>query len=163
MSSLVREPCWTSLLGGDGVGVGFAVGRGVGRGVGVAVGRDVGRGVGRGVGRAVGVAVGRGVGRAVGLGDGLSVAAGVGVSEGESVDAGVDGEAVRLGECVGVGAWVGTDAIVDGAGAREPGAAGPQLATTRAAASAILERERRTSEGRSVTCSPCRYDTPTIC
>jgi hypothetical protein len=158
MSSLVRDPCWTSLLGGDGVG--FAVGPGVavGRGVGFAVGR----GVGRTVGRAVGVAVGRGVGRAVGLGDGVAVAAGVGASDGDAVDAGVDGEAARAGECVGVGAWVGTNAVGDGAGAREPGAAGPQLATTRAAASAILERERCTSQNRSVTCSPCRFDTPTI-
>jgi hypothetical protein len=136
MSSLVREPCWTSLLGGGvGVGVGFAVGRGVGRGVGFAVGR----GVGRTVGRAVGFAVGRGVGRAVGLGDGVPVAAGV-----------------------GVGAWVGTDALGDGAGDREPGAAGPQLATTRAAARTSLEMERCTSEGRSITWSPCRYGTPTI-
>jgi hypothetical protein len=64
---------------------------------------------------------------------------------------------------VGVGAWVGTDAVVDGAGAREPGAAGPQPATTRTTASATRERGRCKSESRSVTCSPCRYDTPTIC
>jgi hypothetical protein len=150
MSSLVREPCWTSLLGGGvGVGVGFAVGRGVGRGVGFAVGR----GVGRTVGRAVGFAVGRGVGRAVGLGDGVSVAAGVGVSQGDAVEA---------GERVGVGAWVGTDTLGDGAGDREPGAAGAQPATTRAAARAALTMEPCTTERRSITGSPCRYDTPTI-
>jgi hypothetical protein len=46
---------------------------------------------------------------------------------------------------------VGTDALGDGAGDREPGAAGPQLATTRAAASATLAMEPCTNESRSIT------------
>jgi hypothetical protein len=129
MSSLVREPCRTSLLGGVGVGVG--------------VGFAVGRGVGRAVGRAVGFAVGR----AVGTGDGVAVAPGVGLRRGDAVGAGPDGNGVRAG----VGAWVGTDALGDGAGDREPGAAGPQLATTRAAARAILAMALCTSESRSIT------------
>ena len=87
-------------------------------------------------GRAVG-AGGRGVGRAVGDGNGVMVS-GVGVTHGDAVAAGADGRAVGSGERVGVGAP--GDAVAAGAGDREPGAAVPQLATTRAAARATLAR-----------------------
>ena len=67
------------------------------------------------------------------MGDGNGVmVSGVGVTHGDAVAAGADGRAVGSGERVGVGAP--GDAVAAGAGDREPGAAVPQLATTRAAA-----------------------------
>jgi hypothetical protein len=80
-----------------------------------------------------------------------SLLGGVGLSQGDAAEAGADGEAVRHGERVGIGAWVGTDELGDGGGDRDPGAAGPQLATTRAAARATLAMEPCTSESRSIT------------
>jgi hypothetical protein len=112
--SVVREPWRISLLAGGGAGVGFAVGRGVGLGV------------GRGVGRAVG--------RAVGLGDLVAVARGVAVGIAEALGARPDGDGLETGEPVTVGTWVGRNALGDGTGEMEPGAAGPQLTTTNAAA-----------------------------
>ena len=102
----------------------------------------VGVAVCRGVGRGVDFAVGRLVGRAVGAGDGAAVACGVGVGNTEALGAGRDGNGLHAGEHVVVGTWVGMDAIGEGTGEMELGAAGPQLTTISAAARASLAMER---------------------
>lgn len=81
----------------------------------------------------------------------MAVATGVGLSRADAVGAGTVGEALHAGEHGEVAAGLGTDAFDDGAGEGEPGATGPQLATTIAAAMASLPTERRTCESRSVT------------
>jgi hypothetical protein len=90
---LVREPCRTSRLGGNGEGAGVAVGRAVGRGVGVGVGRWVGEGVGFGGSVGAGVAVWLGD---PGVADGAAVA---GVDPAGAVEAvgSAEGGAVRPG------------------------------------------------------------------
>jgi hypothetical protein len=129
-SSIVREPWRTSLLAAGAAGLGGAVGRCVGGGVGFAVGRWVGG--------------------AVDPADGVVFATGVGVGDPGAVGAVAEPDGLQSGEHAVVGASVGTDALRDAAGATEPGAADPQLATTSAAARDTVRTERWTSEDRCV-------------
>jgi hypothetical protein len=161
--SVVREPWRISVLAGDGVGVGFAVGRGVERGVGFAVGCGVEGRVGVAVGLGVGAGVGLAVGWFVGLGDDVAAAGRVGFGVADTVGPGADGDRLQAGEPVMVGPWVGRDALGDGAGEMEPGAAGPQLTATNAPARISLVIERCRSEDRGVTVTTCPNDTSSMC